>query len=66
MVVALILETPPILILVAAALSVTLALGIHWAADRYLNHGTSDEVFYWALGGVAVSVSLVLLQFMPA
>ena len=63
---ALILGTPPILILVAAALLVTLALGIHWAADRYLNHGASDEVFYWALGGVAVSVALVLLQFMPA
>ena len=63
---ALILETPPILILVAAALCVTLVLGIHWAADRYLNRGTSDEVFYWALGGVAVSVSLVLLQFVPA
>lgn len=63
---AFILEIPPILIRFGAAFSATLALGIYWVAERYLNGATSDQVFYWALGGVAVCVALVLLQIMPS
>lgn len=52
-------------LLFASALAITLALGVYWAADKWLGGGTSDQPFYWALGGAAVTIALLLLRVMP-
>ncbi len=53
-------------LLFASVSAITLALGIHWAADKWLGGGTSDKSFYSALGAAAVTVALLLLRFMPS
>ncbi len=37
----------------------------HWIVERFVDNGTSNRVFYWALGGVAICVGLILLQVVP-
>lgn len=46
-----ILELPTIVMLFVAVFSATLALSVYWIVERFLSNGTSDQVFYWKLGG---------------
>lgn len=53
-------------LLFASAFAITLAFGIHWAVDKWLGDGESDQPFFWALGFGACSIGLLLLRYMPS
>ena len=61
-----VLSLPFFWVLVASLAVVTLAFGVHWAADKWIAGASDDRSFYSALFFFTLTVAVFLVGVMPS